>query len=98
MIEAQDKINIRKFDDFPLEDDVSFEDWVTKRGLWENDHVRAVARQATAAIVGREPHEVGAHYFLDYVKSGNGIISLSTEGTDGAQSLKVKQGKMVQRT
>lgn len=96
MIEAEEQRNIRKFDDFPLEDDVSFEEWVDKRGLWENDHVRAVARQATAAIVGREPHEVGAHYFLDYIKSGNGLISLSTEGADGAQSLKVKQGKVFQ--
>lgn len=93
VIGAEQQIDIRKFDDFPLDEDVSFEDWVTLKGLGDNEHVRAISRQMTTAMVGREPRDVGAHYFLDYVKSGNGLISLSTEGADGAQSLKVKQGK-----
>lgn len=93
VIEAEQQIDIRNFGDFPLDQDVSFADWVAQKGLWDNAHVQAITRQMTAAMVGREPHEVGAHYLLDYIRSGYGLLSLGTDGPEGAQYLKVKQGR-----
>ncbi|KAF2020039.1 amine oxidase [Aaosphaeria arxii CBS 175.79] len=90
--EAAEEVDIRDFDKFPKKKDVSFADWVALHGLWKFPHVQGVVTGITTSIVGRAPEEVGAHYFLDYVKSGNGLISLLSEGADGAQSLKVKKG------
>jgi monoamine oxidase len=71
--------------------DISLEAWGVKKGLTD-ETVRDALRFFSMAVVGREPQEVGSHYFLDYVKSGGGFLSLATEGPDGAQSLKIKQG------
>ncbi|GKT40294.1 putative formaldehyde dehydrogenase AdhA [Colletotrichum spaethianum] len=77
---------------FPEGEDVALADWIAQKGLWDKPEVRAAAESMTSAIVGRMPQEVGAHYFLDYVQSGKGLLSLSTEGIFGAQSLKIKKG------
>ncbi|KAL6693530.1 hypothetical protein J3F84DRAFT_401430 [Trichoderma pleuroticola] len=52
----------------------------------------ATCRFLCSAVVGREPEDVGAHYFLDYIKSCYGYMSVVSEGDDGAQSLKIKTG------
>lgn len=44
------------------------------------------------AWVGRELYECGIHYILDYVKLAGGLASINTDGPDGAQALKTKQG------
>ncbi|KAJ5160464.1 uncharacterized protein N7482_007468 [Penicillium canariense] len=91
LIERPEALNIRKWHDFPAEEDVTFAEWVTE--IWcTGDHAQHVANHLCSAIVGRGSDVVGAHYFLDYVKSGLGFISLITEGEMGAQSLKVKKG------
>lgn len=94
IIGAANSTNIRQFNAFPDDQDVSFEDWVKRNanGTWDDPSVRAQVNHITTSIVGRRPHEVGAHYFLDYIKSGSGFISLVTEGKMGAQSLKVAKG------
>jgi monoamine oxidase len=84
-------LNIRKWDDFPQDEDITFAEWVAEQGC-TGEYVQAWANFLTIAIVGRESNVVGAHYFLDYVKSGMGYISLMTEGEMGAQSLKIKKG------
>ncbi|KAH6722933.1 hypothetical protein BKA61DRAFT_663669 [Leptodontidium sp. MPI-SDFR-AT-0119] len=81
---------IRKFDDFPGEEDVSVLEWVGKQGI-RDPFIDALASHLTTAVVGREPGEVGIHYFLDYIKSGVSYESITSEGELGAQSLKVKQ-------
>lgn len=92
--EAAEKRDIRVWDDFPEEEDVSVADWVhfQNASLWEDPTVRAQVTHFTTSIVGRLPHEVGAHYYLDYIKSGFGWTSLISEGEEGAQSLKLKKG------
>jgi monoamine oxidase len=90
--EASSELDIEDWSKFPIEQDVTFAEWVEKLGLWESDYIRGAASQLSTSIVGREPDEIGVHYFLDYIKSGGGLISLASEGKLGAQSLKVKQG------
>ncbi|EXJ68394.1 uncharacterized protein A1O5_08186 [Cladophialophora psammophila CBS 110553] len=84
-------IDIRRFDEFPTALDVSMETWSESKGL-SDDMGKAALKFFTSAVVGRDPAEIGMHYFLDYIKSGGGFISIATEGEDGAQSLKIKQG------
>lgn len=96
ILEAVEGINITVFDEFPVEQDVSFADWVAQKGLWEYPSVQALCSQISSSIVGREPREVGAHYFFDYLKSGGGLLSLLSEGKLGAQSLMIKEGQYLQ--
>lgn len=92
--EAAEAIDVEVFDEFPVEEDVSFADWVAQRGFWDHPFSQAVCSQLSSSIVGREPHEIGAHYFFDYIKSGNGLQkSLLSAGQDGAQQLMVKEGQ-----
>lgn len=92
MNETISSINITVFDQFPEEEDVSFADWIAQKGFGDHPYLRAVCSQLSSSIVGREPHEIGAHYFFDYVASGGGYESLLTAGKDGAQSLMIKKG------
>lgn len=89
---AVEKLDIRRWDNFPASEDVSFKDWVRNNGL-SSPFVDALARHLTSAVVGREPEETGLHYLLDYIKSAGGYHSIISEGEEGAQSLKIKQGK-----
>lgn len=93
MAEAAEKCNIRLFDEFPEEEDVTLAEWVAQKGLADNPAVEATCRLLCSAVVGREPEDVGAHYFLDYLKSCYGYMSIVSEGEDGAQSLKIKTGE-----
>jgi monoamine oxidase len=86
-----EETDIRSFDKFPEKKDVSFAEWIAQLGLWEDKHIQGLASTLTT-IVGREPDEIGTHYFFDYVKSGNGLVSLLTEGREGAQSLLIEEG------
>jgi len=70
------------------------ETWAESKGL-SDAVLKPAVKFFTSAVVGRDPHEIGTHYFLDYIKSGGGFISIATEGEEGAQSLKIKQGKSV---
>lgn len=93
IIEAAEKVDIRAFDSFPELEDVSVANWVAMKGLWKHENIRGMTSWLTTALVGREPDEIGAHYFFDYIKSGNGLLSLLSEGQDGAQSLMIEEGK-----
>jgi monoamine oxidase len=85
-------INIHKPTEISENLDTSLEKWGESKGLTDNT-ARDALKFFSSALVGRDPHEIGSHYLLDYVKSGGGFISLATEGPDGAQSLKIKQGE-----
>ena len=87
--EARD---IRKWDDFPADEDVSFSEWISQKGL-KDPFIDALSMHLTSAVVGRDPEEVGTHYLLDYIKSAGGYGSVVSEGDLGAQSLKIKQGQ-----
>lgn len=90
--EAAEKQDIRRWADFPEAEDVSMAGWLQQQGLDRNASVRAQLSNFTSAVVGREPHETGAQYLFDYLKSGRGFLSIISEGELGAQSLKVKKG------
>ncbi|KAF6837478.1 amine oxidase [Colletotrichum plurivorum] len=89
---AASEIDIENFDEFPEDQDVSFADWLDQAGLWNDPDTRAAAESLTSSLVGRMPQELGARYILDYIQSGFGLMSLASEGEDGAQSLLVKNG------
>ncbi|KAI9154862.1 putative flavin-containing monoamine oxidase A [Paramyrothecium foliicola] len=84
--------SIRKFDEFPKDEDVTVAQWVAEAGFWDHPHLKATVGSLTRILVGREPEEIGAHYFFDYIKSGGGLADLGSEGKTGAQSLKIKEG------
>jgi len=86
-----DSINIHSPTKIAASLDTSLEKWGESKGLVDETAKKAL-KFLSSALVGRDPHEIGSHYFLDYVKSGGGFISIASEGPDGAQSLKVKQG------
>jgi monoamine oxidase len=92
MEEVVQGIDVRVFDEFPEDQDVSLRDWIAAAGYWEYPSIPPTISQLSTSIVGREPREIGAHYFFDYLKSGNGTVSLLTEGKYGAQSLMIKSG------
>jgi monoamine oxidase len=71
--------------------DSSFAQWLTDRGFKQGmamDYMRYLVR----ALLGVEPEEISAFYFLDYVKSGLGTASLSLDNAGGAQYMRVRQG------
>lgn len=71
--------------------DTTWDEWV--RAQQFTPYARDFLLHFVRVMVCREPEEVGAHYALDYIKSGLGFDSLNFEGPQGAQSLKVKEGK-----
>ncbi|KAJ5698462.1 hypothetical protein N7462_000467 [Penicillium macrosclerotiorum] len=91
LMERPETLDIRKWSDFAPEEDITLAEWVSHLGC-TGDYVQSIASHFCSAILGRGSDVVGAHYFLDYVKSGMGFLSLVTEGEMGAQSLKVKKG------
>ena len=90
--EASKQIDLRDFEAFPKEQDFSVEQWFTLKGLWKSPHARGIVSQLTSSLVGRQPDEIGAHYFFDNMQSGGGLLELGSEGEFGAQSLKIKKG------
>ncbi|OJD19123.1 hypothetical protein AJ78_00909 [Emergomyces pasteurianus Ep9510] len=75
---------------YPAANDVSCEEWVkrNKFGAYAEKAIGGICR----AMVGREPSEVGIHYMMDYIKSGGGFKSLTTDDEGGSQSLFIKEG------
>lgn len=75
---------------YPTGEDISVEEWAKKQQLGH------MGEQAAAALcrsnVGREPDEVGIHYWADYVKSVGGFHSLVSDDERGAQNLFIKEG------
>uniref|UniRef100_A0A8H7NQJ8 Amine oxidase n=1 Tax=Bionectria ochroleuca TaxID=29856 RepID=A0A8H7NQJ8_BIOOC len=90
--EAAEAVNITYWKDYPEDQDLTVDEWVAKHGYGDSSHARGLAGHLVRALVGREPHETGVHYLLDYIKSGLGLESLNSEDEGGAQYLKIKQG------
>lgn len=91
-IEAYE-VDLRDHEAFDPAKDVTVAEWLEMdENLAGNVHVRETMSNLVAQLVGREAREVGAHYFLDYIKSGGRLSELGGEDENGAQYLKVKQG------
>lgn len=71
-------------------DSMSFEEW-----LWMNQvgkRGRATAKVWTHAMLGVDPGEVSALYFLEYCRSGGGLMTMRGDGKDGGQYIRFKSG------
>lgn len=90
---VESTIDIEDFNSFPVEDDVTFDAWVRRNESWDNPLILAVAAQLTTGIVGREPRDVGAHYWFDYLQSGGGWQALLGDDEEGAQRQMIKTGE-----
>ncbi|KAK5047011.1 hypothetical protein LTR84_006953 [Exophiala bonariae] len=74
-------------------DKCTLEDWVKQQGAGET--ALASVRVWTRAMLGVEPVDLSALFFLDYCKSGGGLMQMRTDKRDGGQYLRFTQGKKV---
>jgi monoamine oxidase len=71
-------------------DSVTLEDFIKQNG--GGPTTQATARLWTRGLLGCEPREMSALYFLDYVKSGGGLMLTRSDMKHGGQFLRVRQG------
>ena len=76
------------FEDMPLSE------WLEKQGLKRGTDEWAFFRAFVAALLGVEPDEISTLYWFDYIKSGLGLESLGSDGPEGAQYRRVRQGAL----
>lgn len=77
----------------PSLDALSFLDYLKGRGA--NALAIATASIWTRAMLGQEPEDISALYFLNYCKSGGGLMQMRSDCKDGGQYLRVKQGTQI---
>ncbi|KAH7176385.1 hypothetical protein EDB81DRAFT_37256 [Dactylonectria macrodidyma] len=90
MVEADcQAINTWKPKDTSL-DSLTFDAYLRSRGASEV----AVATGAvwTRAMLGKDPADISALYFLNYCKSGGGLLAMRSDRKGGGQHLRVRQG------
>ncbi|EXJ88506.1 hypothetical protein A1O1_05436 [Capronia coronata CBS 617.96] len=71
-------------------DKMNFEEWVLANGGGKTG--LASATVWTRAMLGMEPKELSALYFLNYCKSGGGLLQMRSDGKDGGQYLRLVNG------
>lgn len=71
-------------------DALTLEDFIKKIG--GGPTTQATARLWTRGLLGIEPRELGARYFLDYVKSGGGLKLTRSDMKHRGQFLRIRQG------
>jgi len=71
-------------------DNITLEEWIQSQNCCE-DAVNALTI-GTRAMLGVEPSEMSALYFLDYCKAGGGYMQMRSDRKDGGQYLRVAQG------
>lgn len=57
-----------------------------------NEQAIATASIWTRAMLGQEPEDVSALYFLSYCKSGGSLLQMRSDRRDGGQYLRLRQG------
>ncbi|KAI0487801.1 putative flavin-containing amine oxidase [Xylaria cf. heliscus] len=68
----------------------TFESYLRSRGA--DNVAMATATVWTRAMLGQEPGDISALYFLNYCKSGGGLLQMRSDRKDGGQYLRVRQG------
>lgn len=71
-------------------DSMTFEAYLQSRGAGEA--AMATATLWTRAMVGQEPCDISALFFLNYCKSGGGLLQMRSDRKHGGQYLRVRQG------
>lgn len=69
---------------------MSFEAYLRSRNATETSI--ATATVWTRAMLGVEPADVSALYFLNYCKSGGGLLQMRSDRKGGGQHLRIRQG------
>ncbi|UNI18406.1 Monoamine oxidase [Purpureocillium takamizusanense] len=72
-------------------DNLTFEDWV-RSVTGSSESAMASARIWTRVMLGLEPHEMSALFFLNYCKSGGGLIQTRSDQKEGGQYLRLVKG------
>ncbi|KAJ9292079.1 hypothetical protein DTO021C3_519 [Paecilomyces variotii] len=71
-------------------DALTFEAYLRSRGA--DDIALATATVWTRAMLGQEPRDISALYFLNYCKSGGGLLQMRSDRKHGGQYLRIRQG------
>lgn len=71
-------------------DSLTFEAYLRSRGASEG--ALATAMVWTRAMLGQDPKDISALYFLNYCKSGGGLLQMRSDRKDGGQYLRIRQG------
>ncbi|KAL2826628.1 hypothetical protein BDW59DRAFT_179352 [Aspergillus cavernicola] len=71
-------------------DAVTFEAYLCFRGA--NEVAIATATVWTRAMLGQDPKDISALCFLNYCKSGGGLLQMRSDQKHGGQYLRVRQG------
>ncbi|KAL2414782.1 Amine oxidase [flavin-containing] B [Exophiala dermatitidis] len=71
-------------------DNISFEAFLHKAKATEKAF--ATAQVWTHAMLGVDPSEVSALYFIEYCASGGGLMTVRADGKHGGQYLRIRQG------
>ncbi|KAJ0167049.1 putative flavin-containing monoamine oxidase A [Colletotrichum tanaceti] len=71
-------------------DSLTFEAYLLSRNA--DATALATATVWTRAMLGQEPRDISALYFLHYCKSGGGLLQMRSDRRDGGQFLRVRQG------
>ncbi|KAL2883490.1 hypothetical protein SGCOL_001173 [Colletotrichum sp. CLE4] len=71
-------------------DSLTFEAYLKSRGA--ASIALATATVWTRAMLGQEPKDISALYFLNYCKSGGGLLQMRSDRKDSGEYLRVRQG------
>lgn len=71
-------------------DSLTFEAYLRSRGADKTALITATIW--TRAMLGQEPRDISALYFLNYCKSGGGLLQMRSDRKDGGQYLRIRQG------
>ena len=74
-------------------DSITFEAYLRSRGA-RNEAIDT-ATVWTRAMLGQDPKDISALYFLNYCKSGGGLLQMRSDRKHGGQYLRVRQGTQV---
>ncbi|KAJ5170854.1 YjgF/Yer057p/UK114 family [Penicillium coprophilum] len=74
-------------------DSITFETYLRSRGA--SEVAIATGMVWTRAMLGQDPRDVSALYFLNYCKSGGGLLQMRSDRKDGGQYLRIRQGTQV---
>jgi len=71
-------------------DKLSFEEFINSEGAGKS--ALAAMTVATRAMLGLEPSQMSALFFLNYCKSGGGLMQMRSDKKDGGQYLRLADG------
>ncbi|KAJ5786789.1 uncharacterized protein N7503_012001 [Penicillium pulvis] len=77
----------------PSLDSLTFEAYLRSRDA--SEVALATATVWTRAMLGQEPRDISALYFLNYCKSGGGLLQMRSDRKGGGQHLRIRKGTQV---